>query len=52
MAARVAGVELVEHLAQHEPGVADAAEVDVVAAAEVAGIVHDLAERAPARAAA
>ena len=34
-----------EQLPQHEPGVADAAERDVVAGREVAAIVRDLAER-------
>ncbi len=41
----VAAVERVQHLAQDEPGVADAAEHHVVAAADVAGVVHDLAKR-------
>ena len=45
-------VELVQQLAQDEPGVADAAERDVVAAGEVARVVHDLAERGRRRAAA
>ena len=41
----VAALERLEHLPQHEPGVAHAAEADPVAAADVAGVVHDLAER-------
>ncbi len=41
--------EEVEHLPEHEPRIADAAELDAVAAADVARVVDDLTERRAGR---